>query len=93
MSLDRWLDERLALESMRSSSDVLVELVHGGLRLRNGYMAIHRRTLERLIQRNDAGAYDGYKRCLFDTFGQEYIEHLEAWLHADGITIAAKSSV
>ncbi len=86
-SLDRWLEEHLAIDATRSSSDVLVELVHGGLRLREGYMAIHRRTLERLIVRNDAGAYVAYLRCLFDTFGQEYVEHLEAWLHADGIAL------
>lgn len=84
-SLDRQLEERLMLERTRSSSDILVELVHGGLRLRHGYMAIHRRTLERLAQRGDAAAYQTYLRCLFDTFGQEHVDHLVAWLRADGI--------
>jgi hypothetical protein len=30
----------------RSPSELLVQLIHGGLRLREGYMAIHRRVLE-----------------------------------------------
>ena len=47
-----------------------MSLVHGGLRLRAGYMLVHRRMLE---------------HCLTDTFGTEYVEHLERWLEADGI--------
>lgn len=84
-ALDRWFEERLALHPTRSASELLVELIHGGLRLREGYMAIHRRTLERLLTRRDAAAYDAYVRSLFDTFGQAYVEHLEAWLRADGV--------
>ena len=30
----------------KSVSEILLELIHGGLRLREGYMAIHRRVLE-----------------------------------------------
>jgi hypothetical protein len=86
-SLDRWFEERLALHPMRSPSELLVELIHGGLRMREGYMAIHRRTLERLILRHDAIAYSSYVHCLFDTFGREYVEHLEAWLRADGLSV------
>ena len=45
-ALDTWFEERLARHLERSPSEVLVALVHGGLRLREGYMAIHRRVLE-----------------------------------------------
>ena len=86
-SLDRWFEERLALHPTRSPSELLVELIHGGLRMREGYMAIHRRMLERLILRNDKIAYASYVCCLFDTFGQKYVELLEAWLRADGLDI------
>lgn len=86
-ALDRWFEERLVLEPTRAASDLLVELIYGGLRLRQGYMAVHRRTLERLLFQGDVAAYRSYMRSLFDTFGCAYVEHLEAWLHADGLTV------
>jgi len=82
--LDQWFEERLTLRSDKSSSDLLVELVHGGLRLRHGYMAIHRRELERLITDNDDTGYRTYLRALLDTFGKSYADHLVKWLQADG---------
>jgi hypothetical protein len=45
-ALDEWLEESLDRHRERSTSEVLVSLVHGRLRLREGYMAIHRRVLE-----------------------------------------------
>lgn len=69
----------------KSSSEVLIELIHGGLRLRDGYMSIHRRALEHVLRSGDAAAYATYRACLIDTFGHEYIEHLESWLDADGV--------
>jgi hypothetical protein len=69
----------------RSASDLLVELVHGGLRLRDGYMSIHRYALEARIAAPQA--YAEYRACLNDTFGPEYVEHLERWLEADGIAV------
>lgn len=86
-ALDRWFEERLRLHPDRSASELLLELIHGGLRLREGYMPVHRRTLERLIARGDERACADYLRALFDTFGQEYVEHLQAWLGADGFEI------
>jgi hypothetical protein len=67
----------------RSASDLLVELVHGGLRLRDGYMSIHRLALE--ARADDPAAYAQYRSCLHDTFGAQYVEHLERWLDAEGI--------
>lgn len=87
-ALDRWFEERLALEATCSASELLIELIYGGLRLRAGYMAVHRRTLERLAYREDFPAYSSYMRCLFDTFGREYVQHLEAWLRADGVAVS-----
>jgi len=40
----------------------------------------------------DVSAYKTYMRCLFDTFGRGYVEHLEAWLRADGVISPAEAS-
>ncbi len=85
LALDRWFAERLDRHPERSSSELLVALVHGGLRLREGYMAIHRRELERCLSADRAGAYEAYVRCLLDTIGPEYVRHLESWLRADRV--------
>ena len=82
-SLDAWLEERIGRDGNRSVSDILIELIHGGLRLREGYMAIHRRMLEQ--HRDDEPAFVSYRACLLDTFGPEYVEHLDRWLEADGV--------
>jgi hypothetical protein len=84
--LDAWLESRLMLHAHKSASEVIVELIHGGLRLREGYMAVHRRGLETIA--SDAQAARIYLRALEDTFGVEYIEHLLKWLAADGIRFA-----
>ena len=89
IAIDSWLGDRQAAEPHRSPSEILVELIHGGLRLRHGYMAIHRRSLERLIVENDAAGYRLYVAALLDTFGNAYVEHLERWLVADGFSLDA----
>ncbi len=85
-ALDEWFTERLERHSERSASELLVQLIHGGLRLREGYMAIHRHALE---ERGGPGTtsaeYAEYARCLADTFGREYVAHLERWLEADRV--------
>lgn len=91
-ALDEWFAERLDRHPERSSSELLVQLVHGGLRLREGYMAIHRRTLERLASPDRADAYAAYLACLVDTFGPDYVAHLENWLAADGVAVGAARS-
>lgn len=88
-ALDRWFEERLARERERSPSEVLVTLVHGGLRLREGYMAIHRRVLEHYLSSGQSDVYAAYTRCLLDTFGPDYVAHLERWLAADGVATRA----
>lgn len=84
-SLDAWLESRLMAHPQKSSSEVLVELIHGGLRLRDGYMSIHRRTLEHLARTGEGSAYAAYVACLNDTFGADYVAHLHSWLEADGV--------
>ena len=84
-ALDTWLEARLAAHPHRSVSDLLVELVHGGLRLRDAYMSIHRYGLEARVGRPEA--YAIYRACLLDTFGEPYVEHLERWLEAEGVTL------
>ncbi len=86
-ALNAWFLERLERHPERSPSELLVQLVHGGLRLREGYMAIHRRALERHAVDGDADAYVAYTRCLTDTFGPEYVAHLEKWLVAERVAI------
>jgi hypothetical protein len=85
IALDDWFEVRMRAHPHRSASDLLVELVHGGLRLRDGYMSIHRHALEARV--HDAPAYANYRTCLLDTFGADYVEHVESWLEADGITV------
>lgn len=82
-TIDAWLESRLMLHPDRSVSEIMLQLIHGGLRLREGYMAIHRRALEDLA--GDAVAGEAYRACLLDTFGPEYLRHLDRWLEADGI--------
>ncbi len=88
-ALDDWFVERLERNLERSPSEILVQLIHGGLRLRDGYMAIHRRALEHYVVAEEPEAYATYVRALTDTFGLEYVAHIERWLAADGV---AKSS-
>jgi len=88
-ALDAWFLERLERHPERSPSEMLVQLVHGGLRLREGYMAIHRRVLEQLVNAGELDAYAAYMRCLADTFGPEYVVHLENWLAAERVVIPA----
>jgi hypothetical protein len=83
-ALDEWLESRLMLHRDKSVSEILLELIHGGLRLREGYMTIHRRVLEARLA-EDPASYEAYRACLLDTFGQQYVEHLDRWLEADGV--------
>jgi hypothetical protein len=91
-ALDDWFIERLEKHPERSSSEMLVQLIHGGLRLREGYMAIHRRVLEEHLLAGEADGYAVYIRCLSDTFGHEYVAHLEHWLAADNVASPALTS-
>ncbi len=90
--LDEWFTERLARHAERSPSEFLVALIHGGLRLREGYMAIHRRVLERHLICGETELYAAYIRCLDDTFGKEYVAHLEDWLAAEQVAHPAAAS-
>lgn len=83
-ALDEWLESRLVLHREKSVSEILLELIHGGLRLREGYMSIHRRVLEARAV-DDPTGYEAYRACLLDTFGPQYLAHLDRWLEADGI--------
>lgn len=87
LALDEWFETRMRAHPQRSASDLLVELVHGGLRLRDGYMSIHRYALE--ARAADPRAYAEYRTCLNDTFGPQYVEHLERWLEAEGVAVPA----
>lgn len=82
-ALDKWFTERLERQPERSASELLVTLVHGGLRLREGYMAIHRRVLEGHLVSGETGLYATYVECLTDTFGIEYVAHLELWIASE----------
>ncbi|MGH7706632.1 MAG: hypothetical protein ACREM6_01685 [Vulcanimicrobiaceae bacterium] len=48
-------------------------------------MAIHRRALEHYIATDQELAFAVYRRSLLDSFGPQYVAHLERWLEADGI--------
>ncbi len=90
-ALDDWFEARMRAHPHRSASDLLVELIHGGLRLRDAYMSIHRYALEARVA--EPTAYAEYRACLADTFGPDYVEHLERWLEAEGVYPAVAGSV
>ena len=92
-ALDEWFVQRLDLKPEASATELLVSLVHGGLRLRDGYMAVHRRSLEHYVATGQGEAYRLYRRCLLDTFGAQYVDHLERWLAADGIAVTFADTV
>ena len=52
-------------------------------------MAIHRRILEQQAA-SDHTAFATYVQCLTDTFGRDYVEHLEQWLRAERISVPTK---
>jgi len=89
-AIDAWLESRITLHPNRSISDILLEVIHGGLRLRDGYMTVHRRVLERYADA-DPEAVEAYRACLLDTFGAQYLEHLDRWLDADGVTAGTRA--
>ena len=92
-ALDEWFTARLDLTPEKSPSELLVALIHGGLRLRDGYMAIHRHALEHYAVTAQGECYAVYRRSLLDTFGAEYVDHVERWLAADGIEIQSVFNV
>jgi len=91
-ALDEWFGSRLELRAESSPSELLVALIHGGLRLRDGYMAIHRRALEHYATTGQRDRFLVYYRALLDTFGQPYVEHLDRWLEADGIVVSDRTA-
>jgi hypothetical protein len=85
LELDRWFESRLREDALRPASDMLLEAVHGGLRLQPGYMRRQYSSLAALVSGNDLRRYETYVRALNDTFGSGYVKHLEAWLRSEGV--------
>jgi hypothetical protein len=83
--LDQWFEQRLRDEASRSASEILLEAIHGGLRLQPGYMRRQRIALATFARARDRAAYESYVRALADSFGIGYVKHVEAWLAAEGI--------
>jgi hypothetical protein len=73
-------------DAARPASDILLEAVHGGLRLQAGYMTRHFEALCERIACDDRAGYQTYAGALADSFGRAYVDHLEAWLRAEGRT-------
>lgn len=87
LELDEWFERRLRDDAARSASDILLEAVHGGLRLQKGYMLRQYRALAEFVAADDRPGYESYARALADAFGNGHVSHLEAWLQADGIQL------
>jgi hypothetical protein len=85
LELDRWFELRLREDALRPASDILLEAVHGGLRLQPGYMRRQYDALATFVSGNDSQRYETYVRALNDAFGSGYVKHLEAWLRSDGV--------
>jgi hypothetical protein len=63
-----------------AASDLLLRLVYNGLRLRPGYMPRHRDRLEILRRGHADVELRAYSQALRDTFGDDYVAHLESWI-------------
>jgi hypothetical protein len=85
LELDEWFEQRLRDEAARSASDILLDAVHGGLRLQPGYMGRQHLALSVFAAANDRVRYESYVGALADSFGSAYVKHLEAWLVDDGL--------
>ena len=92
LPLECWFEARLRDEPDRAVSDMLLQLVIGGLRLRSGYMARHRERLKQLRRDAADAAHEAYWAMLRDTFGDAYIEHLQAWIEAEPASETSISS-
>ena len=88
LSLEHWLHERLMERNDISTSRVLLELIHGGLRLVPGYLARHRDALHVLREREENEKADAYIMALRHSFGDAYVYHLERWLESSAPRIA-----
>lgn len=86
--LDAWFSDRLRERVDRTASELLLELVHAGLSLRDGYMRTHRNALESLKSSRQDVAYETYRRSLEDTFGADYVKNIETWLQPDGTVVS-----
>ena len=89
LALDAWFEQRLRDEPDRSATQLLLEVIHAGLRLQPGYFAQHVRRLEFLHRCGDAGPINAYVQALTDTFGVAYVSHVRAVL-ADAKTGARR---
>lgn len=92
LQLDRWLEERLREDPKRATSDVLLQFVVGGLRLRAGYMARHYAALAQHRRTGNLTAYSVYWEVLRDTFGDAYMAHLQAWIE-DTERVTSETSI
>ncbi|MDQ2865943.1 MAG: hypothetical protein M3R51_06920 [Candidatus Eremiobacteraeota bacterium] len=82
-AIDRWFEERLRDNPARPGSDLLLVLIHGGLRLRSGYMENHQTEVAELLASGDDSALQAYLRALRDTFNDAYMQHLENWIASE----------
>ena len=83
--LDAWLQERIEKSpATEPASDIILNLLHGGLRLKRGYMTAHRNDLIAFVIKNDREGYATYCAALRETFEAPYVHHLEEWLKAEG---------
>jgi len=85
LGVDRWFEERLREEADVPASELLLRLIHSGLRLRAGYMRRHYERLRRIEDAGDASMREGYLAALYDAFGELYVAHLVSWLAADDV--------
>ncbi len=76
LALDAWFEQRLREEPQRTGSEMLVELLHAGLRTRGRYFERHVATVARLLRSGDSARTSAYLLALQDTFGDEYLRHI-----------------
>jgi hypothetical protein len=84
IALDEWLEVAHAGASAPLGERPARRTGPRRLALRDGYMSIHRYALEARVG-HARRPTPSIAPASSDTFGSEYVEHLERWLEADGV--------
>ena len=76
--VDAWFEQPLREEPQRSSSELLLRVMHAGLRVRSGHFQRHVAALKKLSAEGAEGDLQTYLWALADTFDAHYVQHVLA---------------
>ena len=76
LAIDAWFQQLLLDEPQRSSTELLLRVIHAGLPLRSGHFERHVAALSALYVHGQESDRAAYMRALADSFDEHYIEHV-----------------